>query len=345
MNNEINTHFKVPKKYGKFIRKIGEGISSEINLYELTKIDKTNKTNNNSYERYAIKQFKDEYKLKNETNKEYYFKIYKEFKIIKENQDKNENIVKVFEIFKEKNFLKKKSNISIVFEYLPISLINLINNEKKNEKNNLKLKKCYIKQLINGINYLHLNKIAHRDIKLENICVNNKGIIKIIDFGSSIKYDKLIKFEEMYSYGLIGSICLISPESYNNIKYNSIKSDLWSLGIIIYYIIFKKYPNWKTANFKKDKIFNQFFNDKNQNKFDEIIGCNGKVEEEGYDNDGDDDDVKDIIEIKDQIIKVLLNIDPIKRGYLKDILKLEIVERMKYCNSGSVTCGHMHVIE
>ncbi|OUM55650.1 hypothetical protein BVG19_g5220 [[Candida] boidinii] len=335
MNNEINSHFKVPKKYGKFIKKLGEGISSEINLYESNSSNSSNNLNN----KYAIKQFKNDYKLDNETDKEYYLKIYKEFKIVKDNQDKNENIVKILEIFKIRKFNTR--TINIVFEYLPMSLIDVINNEKFREFPSNDLKKCYIKQLINGVNYLHLNKIAHRDLKLENICVNNQGILKIIDFGSSIQYDKSIKFEEMYSYGLIGSICLISPESYNSIKYNSIKSDLWSLGIIIYYILFTRYPNWKTANFKTDDKFNEFFNDKSQDRFDEIIGCDSEFssEEEG------EGKGRDAMEIKDEVIKVLLNIDPIKRSDLKDIVKLGVVERMKYCSSGSVTCGNVHVLE
>lgn len=43
--------------------------------------------------------------------------------------------------------------------------------------------KCYIKQLLEGMAYLHKNKILHRDMKSANILMNNRGELKIADFG------------------------------------------------------------------------------------------------------------------------------------------------------------------
>lgn len=46
--------------------------------------------------------------------------------------------------------------------------------------------KLFLKQLMNGLGYLHSKDIAHRDIKLENILLSNLGRIKICDLGVSI---------------------------------------------------------------------------------------------------------------------------------------------------------------
>lgn len=47
--------------------------------------------------------------------------------------------------------------------------------------------KCYLLQIINGVEYLHKNNILHRDIKLGNIFLNYKMEVKIGDFGLSTR--------------------------------------------------------------------------------------------------------------------------------------------------------------
>jgi len=59
--------------------------------------------------------------------------------------------------------------------------------------------KCIIKQLLEGVSYLHKNKILHRDIKSANILLNDEGDVKLADFGLGRK----IKMENIFTYKVV----------------------------------------------------------------------------------------------------------------------------------------------
>ena len=94
------------------------------------------------------------------------------------------------------------------------------------------------RQILSGLAYLHSNNIIHRDLKLENILINEVEtingekyfILKIIDFGTARIFDKNKKAK-----AIVGSTYYIAPEVLNK-KYNR-ECDLWSAGIILYMFI------------------------------------------------------------------------------------------------------------
>ena len=87
--------------------------------------------------------------------------------------------------------------------------------------------------------------IYHRDIKLENIIIENDNIIKLIDFGFAIKCNKN-EYQEFFC----GTLNYMPPEIVNKQKYIPFYSDIWSLGILLYTMLFGIFP-FKSNNDEK----------------------------------------------------------------------------------------------
>ena len=93
----------------------------------------------------------------------------------------------------------------------------------------------YMKQILSAVNYCHKLNIIHRDLKPENILMSKKNkngfnIIKIIDFGTAIIFNKN-KNDKSFA----GSIYYISPEVISR-NYTE-KCDVWSCGVIMYILL------------------------------------------------------------------------------------------------------------
>jgi len=88
--------------------------------------------------------------------------------------------------------------------------------------------KIYTKQILEGLLYLHKNKIIHMDIKAANILVSSDGKVKLSDFGCSSNLD-FMKNKNQIIDTIKGSLPWMAPEVINDMAY-SLKSDIWSLG-------------------------------------------------------------------------------------------------------------------
>lgn len=84
--------------------------------------------------------------------------------------------------------LRKKGSVSMVSPYMDHDMAGLLGNP--NVRLQLPHIKCYMKQLLEGINYLHQQNYLHRDIKTANILIDNQGNLQIADFGLARYYDE-----------------------------------------------------------------------------------------------------------------------------------------------------------
>ena len=96
----------------------------------------------------------------------------------------------------------------------------------------------YFLQLADGLGHVHSKKIIHRDLKPENIFVYADGTLKLGDFGIS----RILSASTMeLARSQVGSPAYMAPEIIHGASY-SYKSDIWSLGVLLYRSSSNKYP-------------------------------------------------------------------------------------------------------
>ena len=92
-------------------------------------------------------------------------------------------------------------------------------------------------QICEGIKFLHKNKIIHRDIKPDNILVQEKKMVKIVDFGVAKFYSN----DDMVS-SIVGAPAYAAPEQISKSRQITTQVDIYSLGKTIYSMITKIVP-------------------------------------------------------------------------------------------------------
>lgn len=92
------------------------------------------------------------------------------------------------------------------------------------------------KQITAAIDYCHSRSIAHRDVKLENIILDDQSRVKLIDFGFAIACSK----ERLNVF--CGTPSYMAPEIVSKKEYFGPPVDVWSLGIVMFSLICGKFP-------------------------------------------------------------------------------------------------------
>jgi serine/threonine protein kinase len=99
----------------------------------------------------------------------------------------------------------------------------------------------YFKQMLTAVQHVHIANIIHCDIKLENFMIDGKNKVKLIDFEFAIKNG--------LTRNLCGTIEYLAPEILSDYMAGTSstnnytpKSDIWSLGVTLYCMYYKKHP-------------------------------------------------------------------------------------------------------
>ena len=161
------------------------------------------------------------------------------------------NILKLYQYFED------KETVYLVLEYAPKgSLADYLRKSYKDPKTscihsqrflNEKEAFVYFIQTCLGLDYLHKNGIIHRDLKPENLLLDEKGNVKVCDFGWSI--DETVTTRNT----ICGTLEYMAPEVLDSSPdhcYNE-EIDIWSLGMILYEFLHGKFPELN-IEFKSD---------------------------------------------------------------------------------------------
>jgi polo-like kinase 1 len=152
---------------------------------------------------------------------------------------------------------------------------------------------CYSLQIIEALKYLHGNMVIHRDLKLGNLFISNDMQLKLGDFGLATK----VEFIGERRRTVCGTPNYIAPEILEGTHGHSFEVDIWALGVVMYTLLIGK-PPFEASNIKST--------------YKRIRSCSYTFP----------DDVE-ICEEARTLITDILQLNPLKRPSLDDILKYD----------------------
>ena len=141
------------------------------------------------------------------------------------------HIVKIFEAFETDH------HVYLVMEYVTGGSLHSYLKERPQRRLDEEEAKRIFKQIMTALHYCHRKSIAHRDIKLENILLDENKNVKIIDFGFStcIPNDKKIKM-------FCGTPSYMAPEIISKIEYAGPPADIWASAVLLYALLNGCFP-------------------------------------------------------------------------------------------------------
>ncbi|KAG8494532.1 hypothetical protein CXB51_012234 [Gossypium anomalum] len=136
------------------------------------------------------------------------------------------NIVQLFEV------MATKTKIYFVMEYVHGGQL-----FSKVAKGRLKedVARKYFQQLISAVNFCHARGVYHRDLKPENLLLDEKGDLKVSDFGLSAVSDQIRQDGLFHTF--CGTPAYVAPEVLGRKGYDAAKVDIWSCGVILFVLM------------------------------------------------------------------------------------------------------------
>uniref|UniRef100_A0A8C7SI42 Death-associated protein kinase 2a n=1 Tax=Oncorhynchus mykiss TaxID=8022 RepID=A0A8C7SI42_ONCMY len=174
------------------------------------------------------------------------------------------------------------------------------------------MERCsFIKQILEGVHYLHSRKIAHFDLKPENIMLLDKNVplprIKLIDFGLAHKIEAGAEFKNIF-----GTPEFVAPEIVNY-EPLGLEADMWSIGVITYILLSGASP---------------FLGETKQDTLANISAMNYEFDEEFFCRTS---------ELAKSFIRQLLERDKMKRLTIQDALNHPWIKSNEYKEETPIT--------
>lgn len=128
-------------------------------------------------------------------------------------------------------------HLYIVLEYFKGKTLSTYLKGKTGRKLSEVEAKVVFKQATEALAYCHSRNVVHRDIKLDNILINECQEIKIIDFGFSTCMPAHKKTKV-----LCGTPNYMAPEILAHVEFAGEAADVWALGVVLFYLLTGNYP-------------------------------------------------------------------------------------------------------
>ncbi|KOC68821.1 NUAK family SNF1-like kinase 1 [Habropoda laboriosa] len=217
----LHNHKRKLKQRFDIIKKLGQGTYGKVQLG----------INKETGQEVAIKTIK---KCKIETEADL-IRIRREIQIMSSVQ--HPNIIHIYEVF------ENREKMVLVMEYAAGGeLYDYLSERKVLTEHEARR---IFRQIATAVFYCHKHKICHRDLKLENILLDQLGNAKIADFGLSNVFD-----EQRLLNTFCGSPLYASPEIVKGTPYHGPEVDCWSLGVLLYTLVYGAMP-FDGSNFKR----------------------------------------------------------------------------------------------
>lgn len=142
---------------------------------------------------------------------------------------KHPNIVRLYEIFESEKHMLHVNELCVGGD-----LLTYVRKRRRLREN---LAKYLFLQIIDGLRYMHSKGILHRDVKLDNLLLDETGKVKICDFGVS----RFVSPGQLMTEQC-GTPAYIAPEILKGRGYTGYAIDVWSAGVVLYAMLYGSVP-------------------------------------------------------------------------------------------------------
>ncbi|KAL7638025.1 UNVERIFIED_CONTAM: hypothetical protein RMT77_011650 [Armadillidium vulgare] len=132
--------------------------------------------------------------------------------------------------------LMQEHKLFLVFEFLSMDFKKYLDSFKEDQYIENKLVKSYCYQLFQGILFCHQRRVLHRDLKPQNLLINEQGVIKLADFGLARAFGIPVR---VYTHEVV-TLWYRAPEVLLGSSRYSCPVDIWSLGCIFAEMVTKR---------------------------------------------------------------------------------------------------------